>query len=103
MQLEQKLVSELCGREGKRVFVIAPNRNLELNINELHNALKNNGFEIRVKAKLGVTFHNRLDKVASVLRSGIMIIEGAKSDIEAYKFYSEIIIDELKISRSLVE
>ena len=103
MPLEQRLITELCGRKGKRVFVIAPKSNLELNINEVYNALKNNGFEIKVKAKLGVTFHNRLDKVVSVLRSGIMIIEGAESLEEAYDFYSKIIIDELKIPRSLIE
>ena len=103
MPLEQKLVMELCGREGKRVFVITPKRNLELNINELHTTLKKNGFEIKVMAKLGVTFHNRLDKVVSVLRSGIMIIEGAESLEEAYDFYSKIIIDELKVPRSIIE
>jgi len=103
MPIEHRLVSELCGREGKRVFVVTPKRNLELNMNKLRTVLRNNGFDVKVMSELGVTFHNRLDKVISVLRSGIMIIEGVKRLEEAYDFYNEIIIDELKVPRSTIE
>jgi adenylyltransferase/sulfurtransferase len=101
--MEHRFITELCGREGKRVFVVTPKRNLELNMNELCAALRNNGFDAEVMSKLGVTFHKGLDKTVSVLRSGIMIIEGAKRLEEAYDLYNEIIIDELKVPRSTIE
>jgi len=103
MALKQKLVTEICGREGKRVFVITPRRNLELNVNELFLLLKNNGLKIKVKADLGVTFDNGLNGTASILKSGIMIIDGISNESEAYDFYSKIIINELKVPLSKIE
>jgi len=103
VELKQKLVSEVCGREGRRVFVITPRRNLELNMDKLYSLLKNNGFEIKVKADLGVTFDGGLKGMTSILKSGIMITQGANNEEEAYDFYRKIIIDELKVSRSDIE
>jgi len=103
MPLEQKLVMELCGREGKRVFVVTPKKNLELNMMEVCNTLSGDGFEVRVKAKLGASFHNKSGETVSVLRSGTMIIEGVKSDMEAYGFYRKTFIDGLGIPSSLIE
>lgn len=98
--LRQELVAELCGRGGKRVFVVTPKKSLELDMDEVKSFLESNGFEINVRAELGVTFHDRLDKVASVLRSGVMIVEGAKSPEEAQDFYRDILIDQLKVPPS---
>jgi len=101
--LKQKLITEACGRKGKRVFVITPKRNLELNMNKLHFLLKNKGFEIKVNADLGVTFDNGLNGTASILKSGIMITEGISNEREAYDFYSKIIINELRVPPSKIE
>jgi len=103
MPLRQKLVTEVCGREGKRVFVITPKRNLELNMDELYSLLIGNGFNVQVKADLGITFYSGLKGTASILKSGVMIIEGEDGEKEAYDFYSKIIIDELKVPRSSIE
>lgn len=103
MPLKQKLVTEVCGREGKRVFVLTPRRNLQLNMDELHSLLINNGFNVKVKADLGITFDSGLKGTASILKSGIMIIEGVNGEKEAYDFYSKIIVEELKVSRSNIE
>jgi len=100
MLLKQNLVTEICGREGKRVFVITPQGNLELDMDDLYSLLKDNEFEIKVKAELGATFDSGLYGAASILKSGIMIIEGANSEKEAYDFYSKI-IDELKVARKV--
>ncbi len=101
--LKQKLITDLCGRAGKRVFAITPKRNLKLNMDELLSLIINNGFKVQVKADLGITFDNGLKEKASILKSGIMIIEGANSEEEAYDFYSKIIVDGLKVSNSNVE
>jgi len=103
MPLRQKLVMEICGREGKRVFVITPKRNLELNMSELHSLLKDMGFKIKVKANLGLTFDVKSKGSASLLKSGIMVIEGADDEKEAYDLYNKIIVEKLKVPRSYIE
>jgi len=103
MALRQKLITEVCGREGKRVFVIAPRRNLELNMEELYSLVKKKEFKIEVKADLGITFDNGLDGTASILKSGIMVIDGSRDEREAYDFFSELIINGLKIPPSTIE
>jgi molybdopterin/thiamine biosynthesis adenylyltransferase len=100
---KQKLITEVCGRGGKRVFVITPKKNLELNMDDLYSFLINDGFNVRVKADLGVTFESGLKRTASILKSGVMIIEGADEEKEVYDFYNKIIVDELKVSRSNIE
>jgi len=103
MPLEQKFITEICGREGKRVFVVTPKRNLELEIDKLSVLLRDNAFKINVKANLGLTFDDHKQGPASVLKSGIMIIEGVKSESEAYDFYSKIIIEGLRVPSSDIE
>lgn len=103
MPLKQKLVTEVCGRKGKRVFVITPRRNLELNMDKLYLLLEDARFKVKVKANLGVTFGNDRNGTASILKSGIMIVEGTDSEKEAYDFYNKIIVDGLKVSRSYIE
>jgi len=101
-QLKQKLIVENCGREGRRVFVITPKRNLKLNMDELYTLVRDKGFNVKVKADLGITFDGGLKGTASIMESGIMVIDGA-NEKEAYDFYSKILIDGLKVSRSKIE
>jgi len=103
MALKHKLITEVCGREGKRVFVITPRRNLELDMDELCSTVKNKGFKIEVKADLGLTFDNGLKGTASILKSGILIIDGLGNEREAYDFYNKMIINEFRIPRSEIE
>jgi hypothetical protein len=55
----------------------------------LKNYLKRKRFSIKVEAKLGLTFNLKHVK-ASVLKSGIVILEGVKEKDEALKFFSEL-------------
>jgi len=103
MPLKQKLVTEVCAREGRRVFVITPRKNLDLNMDELLALIEKDGFKIKVKADLGLTFGNSSDMAASILKSGIMIIEGVGSEKEAYDFYSKMLIEGFNVSRSDIE
>ncbi len=89
MSLKHELVEEICGRKGKKVFVIVPEENLDVNLIKLTNYLKRKGFSIKVEGKLGLTF-NLKDVKASVLKSGIVILEGVKGKDEALKFFSEL-------------
>ena len=88
MPLKRELVEEICGRKGK-LFVVVPEENLDVNLVELKNYLKRKGFGIKVEGKLGLTFVLQ-DVKASVLKSGIVILEGVKEKDEALKFFSEL-------------
>ncbi len=103
MSLKQKFITEVCGRRGKRAFVVTPRGNLKLNIDELYQVLKNNGFKIKVKADLGIAFDNGSNGTASILKSGIMTVDGINSEREVYDFYYKIIINGLGIPSSRIE
>jgi len=103
MPLKQKLIAEICGREGRRVFVITPRKDLKLEMGKLYSNLKEMGFKIKVKADLGLTFETASKRSASILKSGIMVIEGAEDEEEAYSLYNKIILEGLGVPRSRIE
>lgn len=103
MPLGHRLVNEVCGREGKRVFVITPKTNLELNIDDLYAILMSKSLNVKVKTGIGMTFDAGAKRTASILNSGIMIIEGANSQEDAYSVYEQIVINEFRVPSSSVE
>jgi len=100
--LTQSPVEEICGRGGKRTFVINPRKNLELDMADLHKLLKKGNFNILVKADLGITFNPAPEVTTSLLKSGVMITAGAKDEEEALKLYKSIVIEGLGISHPLL-
>ncbi|MEO3993481.1 MAG: HesA/MoeB/ThiF family protein [Desulfurococcaceae archaeon TW002] len=98
--IKEKTVIELCRREGKRVFLIIPKKNLVIDMNKLSWIVSNTkDFEVKVRANLGITFiDNSNNKTISILKSGIMIINNAKNEDEALNIYRKIIINELGIN-----
>ena len=82
-------MEEICGRKGKKVFVIVPEESLDVNLVCLKSYLAKKGFSIKVEAKLGLTFVLR-DVKASVLKSGVVILEGIKKRDEALKLFEEL-------------
>jgi molybdopterin/thiamine biosynthesis adenylyltransferase len=100
--LKLELVQEICGRSGKKVFVIIPRKNLQLNLTELQPKLEKNGFKIKINASLGLTFDKNREVSASILKSGIMIVEGLKEKQEALNFFREILVDGFGISEKVI-
>jgi hypothetical protein len=62
---------------------------LDVNLLNLKNYLTAKGFNLKVEGKLGLTFVLQ-DVKASVMKSGVTIIEGAKEKDEALKLFSEL-------------
>jgi molybdopterin/thiamine biosynthesis adenylyltransferase len=89
MLLQQEMVEEICGRRGRKVFVVVPEKNVDVNLSELRDYLKREGFSIKVEGKLGLTVV-RGDVKASVLKSGVVILEGVKGKDEALNFFREL-------------
>ncbi len=86
---EGVLVEESCGRNNKRVFIIAPKRTLTVDLKKLANLLKTET-KIEVEGKLGLTFTKEAVH-ASILESGVMIIEGTQNKENALEFYKQIL------------
>ncbi|MEM2911668.1 MAG: HesA/MoeB/ThiF family protein [Candidatus Bathyarchaeia archaeon] len=85
--LEWKKITELCSRDGRRVFMVRPDNVIETNIERLYSKFNRTGLKIRVKTALGITVDLAEHKTMSVLKSGIMIIEGAENETEAQLIY----------------
>ncbi|MCW4034574.1 MAG: HesA/MoeB/ThiF family protein, partial [Candidatus Bathyarchaeota archaeon] len=87
---EHELVEEICGRNGKKVFVIVPPKPLDVDLTDLKKNLVNKGFTLNIEGELGLTFTKK-DVKASVLKSGVLILSGFKQKSGALKFFEELI------------
>lgn len=83
-------VQEICGREGRRVFVFTPDDDLAIDLNGLNRRLGSLSYKLDVEARLGTTFSRGAVK-GSVLKSGVTILEGVKSIDEAKCLHDSII------------
>lgn len=81
---EETVFEEVCGREGRRVFIFSPNNDMKLNLLKINSLIKDQNFKITVEAKMGTSFEKGEVK-GSILSSGVTIIEGVKSKEEALK------------------
>jgi adenylyltransferase/sulfurtransferase len=82
--LKLESVEEICGREGRRVFVFTPESPQCLDLDYVNSQLTFNGFSINLKGDLGSTFSKGVIK-GSILKSGVTILEGTKDINEARK------------------
>ena len=87
--LDLNLVEEICGRKGKKVFIITPLEKVELKLKDLEKYFLNKNFKLKNKSKLGLTVISN-DVRISILKSSIVIIEGIKEKKEALDFFNEI-------------
>lgn len=101
--LARRLVEEVCGRGGRRTFVVTPRENLDLKMADLHKLLRERGASIRVKANLGITFSPNRKVTVSTLKSGVMIAEGLDDQGEALKWYGNLIVEGLGIPWSRIK
>lgn len=95
--LKHSLIEEGCGRNNRRVFILVPKENLNLDLANLVEVLKREGAQLNVVAKLGVTYVSNRGFLASMLKSGVMVLEGASSREDAVGFYRRIIVDKLNV------
>jgi Dinucleotide-utilizing enzymes involved in molybdopterin and thiamine biosynthesis family 2 len=96
LPLNRPVVKEICGRKGKRVFVVTPEKELNLKIRYVTAAVKNRGFTVTARGKLGITFSGE-ELAGSILKSGIAIIEGADSEEEAYELSNTLVSSAKKV------
>ena len=85
-------VQEICGREGRRVFVFAPDEDQDINLTSLNSRLRDLGYTPSVEATLGTTFSKGPVK-GSVLKSGVAILEGVDGVDEAKLLHESLLRD----------
>ncbi|MGB9659175.1 MAG: HesA/MoeB/ThiF family protein [Nitrososphaerales archaeon] len=102
LTVKRKFIEEICGRNGKRTYVVNPKRNLGLSMDDLYHMIKDKRLKVRVKANLGITF-NYGKITISALKSGTMIIEGASDKERAMNLYEEFLVKGLRIPWSDVD
>ncbi len=73
--LKHDSLEEICGREGRRVFVFSPDEDLGVDLEALNIRLERLGYRPTVRARLGTSFIKGAVK-GSVLSSGVTVIEG---------------------------
>ena len=90
--IRQDPVQEICGREGRRVFVFAPDEDQDINLTGLNSRLRDLGYTPSVEATLGTTFSKGPVK-GSVLKSGVAILEGVDGVDEAKLLHESLLRD----------
>jgi len=88
--LKHEPVEEICGREGRRVFVVTPDGDLNLNLEAVNRRLLELGYSLEVEATLGTTFSNPAGVKGSILKSGVAILEGVEGREEAAQLHRQI-------------
>jgi molybdopterin/thiamine biosynthesis adenylyltransferase len=100
--LKHALIEEECGRNKKRVFTVTPLENLDLDIEKMAAFLKKEGVQLKVKTRLGVAFTPKEGILASLLNSGVMVVEGASGEEETLRIYKDIVMHKMRIPWSRV-
>jgi len=89
-QLRSGSFEEICGRDGRRVFVFSPDEDLGVDLEAMNAKLVALGFEPIVKGRLGTSFVRGPVK-GSVLSSGVTVIEGVDGPEVARGIRSELL------------
>ncbi len=83
-------VEEICGREGKATYIVNPGRRLDIPIDQLDWKTLDPSSTIIAGGRLGTTIKLPGDRKISILKTGIIVIEGAESSEEALDIYKRI-------------
>ena len=91
MPLRSEEIEEICGREERRVFIFSPDECHDVDLNAINLRLRKLGYSLTVEAKLGTSFVRGMTK-GSILRSGVLIIEGINGPDEAISLRDDLLI-----------
>lgn len=87
--------------DGKRVFVITPRTDLALELDDVDLLLKRLRLKSKVKGNFGIAFeYGSKGEKASLLASGLMIVESSGNEEWAKGFYSKTVVDGLGVPHS---
>ncbi|NQU13872.1 MAG: HesA/MoeB/ThiF family protein [Desulfobacteraceae bacterium] len=105
--LRNKFVEETCARDGRSNFIISPKEKVEVDLEAIRKILSERGYRIKASGAFGITFEQSEEITASILKSGIMIIQtspylkGSPRD-RAFGIFKSILIDDLGLSPAVL-
>ncbi len=106
-EIVDRLFEETCARDGRRNFVLSPNRRISIDLAKLKKALKKNKFVIQSTGQLGTAFNPSRDIQACMLTSGIMIAQtppDTKEEIKekVFEIYRSILVEGLGLPSDIL-
>ncbi|MBW1997000.1 MAG: HesA/MoeB/ThiF family protein [Deltaproteobacteria bacterium] len=105
--IRDKFYEETCARDGRRNFVLTPKNRIEIDIRRVEGIINQKGYTVKTRGSLGLTFIQPRDVVASILKSGTMIVQTPPTLTEDYKgealgIYRGILVDGLGFSPDIL-
>jgi adenylyltransferase/sulfurtransferase len=107
MILRDNFFEETCARDGRSNFIISPKERVEVNLEEIGRILSERGYRITTSGTFGITFEHSEEITASILKSGIVIVQtspylkGSPKEHASWIFKS-ILIDGLGLSPTIL-
>jgi len=83
-------VEEICGRNGKRVFTFTPETLLSLDLDTAEAKLPALNLKKKLRTHLGLTFEGAKGLTGSLFTTGVAVLEGVESRVDAVKTYEKI-------------
>jgi adenylyltransferase/sulfurtransferase len=104
-----RLFEETCARDGRRNFILAPNKRISIDLKRLEKFIQKRGFRVKSSGRFGITF-DKLEKITiCMLKSGIMtaqtppqVEEDDKIKNEIAAIYKSILVDGLGYSDKIL-
>jgi len=80
-------VEEICGRNGKRVFIITPKVLTDIDLHALEHKYGELGLRKKLSTRLGLTFEGTNRLIGSIFKTGVAVFVGTESRVNAVKIY----------------
>jgi adenylyltransferase/sulfurtransferase len=108
-KVADRLFEETCARDGRRNFILSPNKRITIDLDKLEKLVKQSGLEVVTTGKLGVTFQKSENITACILKSGIMnaqtpphVEEDDKIKDEIFNIYRSLLVDGLGFAEGIL-
>ena len=107
MEVPDRFFEETCARDGRRNFVISPNKRIDLDMDKLGRVLKDHDLPIKSSGFLGITFEKSSQLTACMLKSGIMIAQTPPQMENSFKYqvietYRSILVEGMGLPEHLI-
>lgn len=105
--IADRLFEETCARDGRRNFVLSPQKRVEINLAQTEEFLRKKSFQVKSAGQFGITFEAPEDINACILKSGIMIAQTPPKTDEKFRnnvfeIYKIIMVEGLKFAPSIL-
>ena len=108
-KVSDRLFEETCARDGRRNFILSPNKRITINLDKLEKFIIKSGLKVVTTGKFGVTFQKPENITACMLKSGIMNAQtpphveeddNIKDDI--FNIYRSLLVDGLGFTEGVL-